>query len=337
MRSVLSIRSQRFRLGAITLLLATGSAADVTDYIRDSVANKLNLVSAGVRQDGERAMALYIGADDDADEAKEIAISSDLVKAILNGYDPDKWTFLSLLHASTDNKIDIAIGGVSLGHENAVKDFTKDLGKAVFVKGGYVAGSSASVKTLLLLAPDTERYVMAFDYKTYVDTTLAQPYGKDITRYTMAGDALIAAKAGSGDIATMSFAQIKAKLDGKDKDAKTDAWDKTSLGQVKIDDLSLPSGNGAKGWTIIVSGKFGDMQALQALNVIADGGSLKIIRHSPIRLDDDTASYGSPVRYDETSVTFVNRNGGAKAITRVPLSALPSKVKDAFTQQTASA
>ncbi|MBI4437387.1 hypothetical protein HY631_00330 [Candidatus Uhrbacteria bacterium] len=322
MHRILSIHIQRFRLGTMTLLLATGSASDIASHVRDEIVNKVNLVSGGVRQDGARAMVLYVEDTGDTDKAKATAISSDLVKAILNGYNQDTWTFFSAFVSLKDG-IQAAIGSSSIKDQDAVQSFAKDFGRAIFQDDGLMDGT----KTLFLFAPDSDRYVMAF--KGNGKTILAQPYGPNLTRYTFAGANLVAARALTGDIATMSFKKIEAKLEDK-KGEGTD-WDKTSLGSVQIDDLSLGNLIGKSAWTIVVSGKFGNMQALQTLTVTKDGDSLQITRHPPIGVDDMVASYGSPIRSDGTSVTFVNRNGGANSVTRVPLSSLPSKVKSAFT------
>lgn len=339
MSRVLSIHSQRFRLGAITLLLATGAPADINDHVRDDIANKLNLVSAGVRADGERAMVLYIDDDnafsDSTEDAKQTAISSDLVKAILEGYNPDKWTFLSMFHAGK-SKLDAAIGGKLLGQAKAVKQFAKDFARAIYGKGGYVAGSSANTKTLLLFAPDSERYILAWNYQetTDQDVVLARPWGKDMTRYSVAGNNLIAVKAGDGQLKAMSFQQIQDKLVGADI-GKDDDWKLAlKLKDAKIDDLTIGNPIGRDTYAVIASGNFHGQQGLKVLNVTTDGDNLRILptTQPTIALDEQIADYGSPVRYDMTSVTFVNRSG-KNSVTRVPMHALPSQVKDAFTQQ----
>lgn len=333
----MDIHLQRFTLDHTTLTLVDGSPKEVIDHVRNVLPNKFNLVASGARVDGERAMALYTegkGFDGNPDKDRHTALSSALLGGILNGYDQTEWTFFSALSALKD-KIDLAIGGALLGTVQAVQQFAKDLASAVFAKGGNVSGSTSRTNTLLLLAPDGERCAMAWNYETGKDHILGQPFGGALTRYSVAGSSLIAAKAGTGEIATMSFEAVKASLQSAQGRI---VWNEQAIEGAQIDDLTLGEGDGRGGYTLIMSGTFQGEPGLEVITLKADGGSLKVLATRPtIRIDEQIAKLGSPVRFDRGAVTFVSHNGGSNVVSRVPVSALPRRAQSVFTDALAAA
>lgn len=327
---------QRFTLDNTTLILVDGPPQGVIDHVRE-IPNKLNLVAIGTRVDGDQAMALYLdgkGFDGNPDRDRWTALSGDLLKAILGGYDKDEWTFFSAISA-LKGKIDLAIGGTLLGTAEAVQQFAKALASVVFAKGNHVSGSTSGTRTLLLLAPDSERYAMVWNYETEEAHVLEQPFGGALTRYSVAGSSLIAAKARTGEIATMSIEQVQAQFNGTHGRI---VWQEQTIEGAQIEDFTLGEADGRDGYTLIASGTFQGDPGLEALTILVDGGRLKVLATQPtIKIDEETARLGSPVRFDQRAVTFVNRNGGPNSVSRVPINVLPGRAKRAFTDALAAA
>lgn len=314
-----------FALGSLTLVLATGSSEDVLDYVEDEVPNKRTLVTSGIRKDAKQAMVLHIdaGFDGDMGEAKR-SIPAILVKSILNGYNRQDWNFFNLF-AYTGKKIDVAVGSPLMAKIRAVQAYAQDFARRVFTKDGAIAGSEDNTRTLMLIGPDDQRYVYAWNYKSGNDVLLAQPFESEMTRYTAVGNVLVALQSGTSIISTVSGPAIANAINGEEIN-----WQQNiALDDAEIDDLSVGHRNADGNYTVIATGIFNGQASIQVLTVLKDDDdNVQILASgSPVDLDEQTARFGAVVRFDQQATIFVNHNGGQDTVTRVRTADLPAPVQ----------
>lgn len=309
------------------LVIATGSGKNVLNHI-DTIDNKRALVSVGCKTSAKRAMAMYVDGFEGEVEQAKASIPATLVKSILGSTSYNGWNFYNAFNYQGE-QIDVVVGSKNLATSAKIQQFAQKIASVIFEDGKL--DSQSQTTTLLLIGPDAERTVMAFNYETDEHTVLEQPYGTEITRYSFAGDTLIALQAGTGNTATMTRDQIVRSFSG-DQEV---SWNQNVELDGEIDDLSLAVDLGNDNYAIVATGQYDGKTSSQVLTVLSDGDERQIMASSePTELDDETASWGSLVRFDRDAdvATFVNYNGGQDTVTRVPTSQLNPQAKQVIDQ-----
>ncbi|PJA45051.1 hypothetical protein CO174_05195 [Candidatus Uhrbacteria bacterium CG_4_9_14_3_um_filter_50_9] len=308
---------QRFAIGPFALLLVSGTPEQVLDHVEKEVADKRTLVSAAVRKDDKKAMVMYTSEAIDNE-----AIPAQLMKSILGGYERQDWNFFNLI-GYVGSKLDVAVGSKLLAAYKPVQKFAGRLAKQIFTKDGYLAGSPDNTRVLMLIGPDGDRIAYAWNYETADNVVIDQPFDL-MTRYSVVGKNLVALLEGTNQIATLPRKSIGKLLNGEDS-----SWQNHELTDgFEIDDLSIGTDNGDNVYTLVATGKLDGKKVVQAITAIYADGEMELMTAGELtELEDSCADYGSVVRSDDQSTTFVNYNGGKDAVTFVPTHLLPQKVQ----------
>jgi len=290
------------------LQLVLGDREAVFDHIRETVDNRQQIVFAGITRDTDEptAQVLVLALDSGQLALDKGEIPKDLIADLQADKNVD---FVNFVH--DDGQGRYFLNGESGFRENPnALAFEIGLSQLTHDDDGFVIGDPNRDRTLLMIAPDTDRVTyVARKGGRAIQFGSAFPGQK--VRHAIIGDTYVEALEGGRTFAVTTINDIDAMFDGENREWKMLELDDKLEG--KIEDVSLAIGTN----TFLATLAGGKKRIVPiTFTTVDDILALTTDFKNAINVDDLDPHLGGLVRYSpRDGAIFVDRNGGPNVLT----------------------